>query len=160
MKTIVIGLGNPILGDDGVGWKVAEEVQRRFSTTPISHPVTVECLSLGGLSLMEHMVGADRVIIIDAISLEGAPEGQVSVFSLEELPNLSEGHMTSVHDTSLPTALEVGRSMGAHIPDEVIVVGIQAYNLFEFSEELTPSVAKAVPAAVEAVIKLLENGCR
>lgn len=109
---------------------------------------------------MEHMVGADRVIIIDAITLEGAPEGQVSVFSLEDLPNLSEGHMTSVHDTSLPNALEVGRSMGAHIPDEVIVVGIQAYNLFEFSEELTPSVAKAVPAAVEAVIKLLENGCR
>jgi hydrogenase maturation protease len=160
MKTFVIGLGNPILGDDGVGWKVAEEVMRLCPTTPLHSPVQVECLALGGLSLMEHLIGADRAIIIDAVTLEGFEEGQVVVFSLEDLPDRSAGHITAAHDTSLPTALEVGRSMGAHLPQEVIVVGIQAYNLFEFSEELSPPIARAVPEAAQAVIQLLENGNR
>jgi Ni,Fe-hydrogenase maturation factor len=50
-KTLVIGLGNPILGDDGVGWVVAREVEDRLPQ--MDHPVEVDCLSLGGLSLME-----------------------------------------------------------------------------------------------------------
>jgi hydrogenase maturation protease len=157
MKTVVIGLGNPILGDDGVGWKVAEEVKRLCPTTPLSYPVEVDCLALGGLSLMEHLVGVDRAIIIDAVSLEGLEEGQVVVFSLDELPDRSAGHITAAHDTSLPTALEVGRAMGAHLPHEVTVVGIQAYNLYEFSEELTPPIAEAVPIAAQAVMQLLTN---
>jgi hydrogenase maturation protease len=158
MKTVVIGLGNPILGDDGVGWKVAEEVKQLFLTTPLPFPVEVDCLALGGLSLMEHLIGVDRAIIIDAVSLEGMDEGQVVVFSLDELPDRSAGHITAAHDTSLPTALEVGRTMGAHLPQEVTVVGIQAYNLFEFSEELTPLITEAVPIAAQTVIQLLING--
>jgi hydrogenase maturation protease len=160
MKTLVIGLGNPILGDDGVGWKVAEEVERLCPTSPVAPDIEVDYLSLGGLSLMERLIGSDRAIIIDAISLEGAREGQVVVFSLDELPDRSAGHITAAHDTSLPTAIAVGRSMGAHLPDEVMVVGIQAYNLFEFSEELSPPIAAAVPEAAQRVMRLLENGTR
>jgi Ni,Fe-hydrogenase maturation factor len=61
MKTLVIGLGNPILGDDGVGWKVAEEVRKQMSPSPIGRgvrgegEVDVDFLSLGGISLMEHL---------------------------------------------------------------------------------------------------------
>jgi len=64
MKTLVIGLGNPILGDDGVGWKVAKEL-----TTLIDPDTSVEidCASLGGLSLMERMLGYQRVIVIDSM---------------------------------------------------------------------------------------------
>ena len=47
MKTLVVGLGNPILGDDGVGWKVAEEVKKQLSSDSL---VDVNCLSLGGIS--------------------------------------------------------------------------------------------------------------
>jgi hydrogenase maturation protease len=160
MKTVVIGLGNPILGDDGVGWKVAEEVERLSPTSPVAHEFEVDYLCLGGLSLMERLVGSDRAIIIDAVSLEGACEGQVLVFSLDELPDRSSGHITAAHDTSLPTAIAVGRSLGAHLPDVVMVVGVQAYNLFEFSEELSPPIASAVPEAAQTVMLLLENGNR
>ena len=67
MKTMVIGLGNPILGDDGVGWKVAEEVRKQL---PCDMSVNVDCLSVGGISLMEHLIGYDRAILIDAFALE------------------------------------------------------------------------------------------
>ena len=164
---LVIGLGNPILGDDGVGWRVAEEVHRRISNTqyPVAEKglgirdckVEVDCVSLGGLSLMERMVGYDRAILIDAIATGQMPAGTVTRFALEELPDSSAGHTTSAHDTSLHTALEIGRAMGARLPDQVTVVAIESPHVYDFSEELSPPVAAAVPRAADVVLAALET---
>ena len=54
-KILVIGLGNPILGDDGVGWVVAREVEIRLGAS--EYNIEVDCLALGGLSLMERLIG-------------------------------------------------------------------------------------------------------
>ena len=70
---IIIGLGNPILGDDGFGWVVAEQVRRSIDEK--ASPVDIECFSLGGLSLMERLVGYDDAILIDAIHLGNSPIG-------------------------------------------------------------------------------------
>ncbi len=153
MKTIVIGLGNPILGDDGVGWKVAEEVKRRLSP---DSPVVVNCLSLGGINLMEHLIGYDRAILIDALAVQGPP-GSILTLPLEDLPNYSAYHTASTHDTTLQNALEMGRGIGAKLPSHVMVVGITAKQVFEFSERLTAEVRAAVPQAVNAVIRILEE---
>lgn len=159
-STIVIGLGNPILGDDGVGWRIAERIQELIADQPTYSHVVVECLSLGGLSLMEHLVGYDCAILIDAISLRRAGPGTLYIFELNELPDLSAGHLTAAHDTSLQTALDVGRAMGAPLPTEIQVIGVESVRLFDFSEELTPPVAAAVPEAVNIIIRLLEDGNR
>jgi hydrogenase maturation protease len=165
VKTLVVGLGNPILGDDGVGWKVAEEVREKLSipspTAPLpagegSHVVDVECLSLGGISLMEHLIGYERAILIDAFSLEG-PIGSILVLKLSELPNYSAFHTTSAHDTSFQNAITLGRSMGAQLPEEITVVGIATRQVYDFSEELSPPVAQAVPQAVQIVLELLKQ---
>ncbi len=153
MKTLVIGLGNPILGDDGVGWRVAEEVKRQLPTPP---KVDVDCLSLGGISLMEHLIGYERAVLIDAFALD-EPIGSVLVLKLSDLPNYSAFHTTSVHDTSLQNAIELGKSMGARLPDDVTVVGIATKHVYDFSEALSPPVAKAVPQAVKFVLDLLDE---
>ena len=100
MKTLVVGLGNPILGDDGVGWKVAEAVKERLDTEtgfrlPVRpsnsktihylSPVEVECLSLGGLSLMEHLLGYERAIIVDSMETGQGQVGSVRTFPLASL---------------------------------------------------------------------------
>jgi hydrogenase maturation protease len=155
-STIVVGLGNPILGDDGVGWRVAAIVESQLLMQPAAAPdVVVECLSLGGLSLMENLIGYRRAILIDAISLHEDPPGTVYVRSLDELPDYACGHLTSTHDTSLQTALSLGRSMGAILPDQVTVVGIESQQVYDFSEELTPLVAASVPEAVMKVLYLI-----
>ena len=159
MKTIVIGLGNPILGDDGVGWKVAEEVKKMTSPpTPLllgeGSDVDVEFLSLGGISLMEQLIGYDRVILIDAIASDQKP-GSVMVQKLSEMPDYSTFHTTSAHDTSLQNALKLGKAMGAKLPDDILVVGIVTKHVFEFGEELSSAVVQAVPKAAEIVIALL-----
>jgi hydrogenase maturation protease len=156
MKTLVIGLGNPILGDDGVGWRVVEEIARK--TTDRSD-VEVDTASLGGLSLMERLTGYERVILVDSIFSGEKPIGTVSKFRLNELPDLSSGHTTAIHDTSLRNALNVGRSMDISLPrdEDVQIVAIEAENVYDFSETLSTAVEAAVPHAVEAVLQLINS---
>ena len=152
MKTIVIGLGNPILMDDGIGWKVAEDVKKQMTH---DLPVHVEFLSLGGISLMEHLIGYERAILIDAVQSDQAP-GSIIVANLSELPDYSAFHTTNPHDTSLQNALKLGERLGAQLPEHVTVVGIATAPTYDFGEELSPPVAQAIPGAVQIVIHLLE----
>jgi hydrogenase maturation protease len=171
MKTLVVGLGNPLLGDDGVGWQVAEAVKQQLqfsdfgseiegteSQAAISNPpsaIEVDCLALGGLSLMERLVGYDRAIVVDAVTFGAAP-GSVTCCDLAALPDQSAAHLTAAHDTSLQNAMRLGQLMGARLPDRVTVVGVEAERLFEFGEALTPAVAAAVPQAARLVLELLD----
>ncbi len=153
MKTLIVGLGNPILGDDGVGWRVAEEVKKQL---PPDAQVDVICLSLGGLGLMEHLIGYQRAILVDAIALrENDQIGSILILKLADLPNYSAFHTTSIHDTSLQKAIDLGMAMGAQLPEDVEVVGIATNRIQDFSEQLSPIVAEAVPFAVRIVLDLL-----
>lgn len=152
-RVLVIGLGNPILGDDGVGWRVAEEVKKQL--TP-EMSVDMECLSLGGISLMEHLIDYDRAILIDAFALDES-FGSILVLKLSDLPNYSAFHTTSPHDTSLQDAIELGKSVGAHLPYDVTVVGIATKHVCDFSNALSPPVADAVPQAAHIVLNLLKQ---
>ena len=150
-RVLVIGLGNPILGDDGVGWRVAEEVKKQLPPNP---PVDVDCLSLGGISLMERLIGYGRAILIDAFALE-EPVGSILILKLGDLPNYSAFHATSEHDISLQTAIELGKSMGAQLPNDITVVGIATKRVCDFSKSLSPPVSEAVPQAAKFVLDLL-----
>lgn len=151
MKTIVIGLGNPILGDDGVGWKVAAEVKKRL---PRNTPIDLEFLSLGGISLMEHLIGYERAILVDAVKSD-QETGSIIVSKLSEMPDYSAFHVASAHDTSLQNALKLGKGLGAKLPDDLIVVGIATNRIYDFSENLSPPVERAVSQAAQIVIELL-----
>lgn len=152
MKTIVVGLGNPILGDDGVGWLIAQELQQLNS---ISSEVTIESLAVGGISLMEALIGYDRAIIIDAMDTHQVPVGTVNHYRLEDLPDPTKGHIGSPHDTSLQNALQLGHSLHAHLPGDITVVTIEAHKVYEFSTQITPGVAAAIPKALKIIQDLL-----
>ena len=181
MKTLIIGLGNPILGDDGVGWVVAQEVEKMLKEPPspvlpnfawISEiggmkggrgekvgDIKIECLALAGIALMEQMVGYERVILVDSLNTGQHTQGEVVTFSLDSLEDLLHGHSASAHDLSLKAALKLGRSMGADLPrdEDIQIVAIEAAHVYDFTEELTPAIAAAVPIAVEKVFTLLES---
>ena len=162
MKTLIVGLGNPILGDDGVGWKVAEEVEERLARPSRPHAkrptvdIHVDRVSLGGLSLMERLIGYERAIVIDSIGTGHHPIGTAYRFRLDDLYDPTTGHTTAAHDVSLMAAIQIGRSLGAALPDRIDVVAIESPYVSDFSEELTPPVAAAVPQAVELVMDLLD----
>jgi len=161
MKVIIMGLGNPILGDDGIGWRVAEEVEKVTQSksfqlrTEERASIEIKNLAMGGLSLMEQLVDHDYAIIIDAFSIPGEEPGRIRIFDLEELEEYPGGHLTSSHDTTLQNALGMGKALGANLPDQVNIVGITAESVYEFSETLSAEVQEAIPEAVQAVIHLL-----
>jgi hydrogenase maturation protease len=160
---LLIGLGNPILGDDGVGWRIVrnlEEALKSLDKSSSNLKVETEYLSLGGLSLMERMIGYQEVILVDSILTGMKPNGTIYSLPLSSLPNFSTGHSTAIHDTSLATAMEVGRKMGLDLPEEVWVVAVEAENVYEFSEVLSPPVEAAVPGAVDLLLTILKNGNR
>jgi hydrogenase maturation protease len=171
MKTLVLGLGNPILTDDGVGVRVAEAVRRAL---PLDTPVEVSEASVGGLGLMERMVGYERVILIDALyEPRGGPgpaqspstsptaagarnPGAFYRLTLDDLQAISPPqHTASAHDTSLDTALAMGRRMGLSLPREIIIYAIEVENIMDFGEAPTPAVARAIPQVTAAVLSEL-----
>ena len=156
-KILIIGLGNPILGDDGVGWVVAHKVEALLSEWGGS--VEVDYLALGGLSLMERLIGYEKVILIDSLTTGKHRQGEVITFTLEELVDLTSGHTTAAHDTSLKTALATGRQLGAILPadKDVHVVAIEAQNVYDFKKSLSPVIAAAVPVATQQVCDLLRE---
>ena len=151
-KTLVIGLGNPLISDDSVGLRVAAALRPLLADRP---DVVVEEDAWGGLQLMEQMIGFDRAIVIDAIAT-GATPGTIHRLTVDSLPTQKSA---SAHDVNLPTALAFGRKAGVHVPadDQVRLVGIEAADLLTFSEECTPLVAAAVPRAVQEVLQILES---
>jgi len=152
---LVVGLGNPVLGDDGVGWHIAEQVQTEINRQ--NEMAEVDCLAVGGLRLMERLIGYDRVILVDAMTTGQHPPGHVVCCTLDDLSNPSAGHLTSAHDTSLRTALQVGHSLDAPLPAEILTVTVEIEPTFDFSEMLTPPVAAAVEPAAQQVLRLLHE---
>ena len=151
MKTLVLGLGNPLLTDDGVGLRVARELRTRLCGRP---DVVVEEDYWGGLRLMERMVGFDRSIVIDAICTGGEP-GTIRCLRVQDMPTQ---HTASAHDATLSTALSFGHRVGASLPDpdDVLVVAVEAADVTSFGEECTPQVDAAIPRAVETVLRELD----
>lgn len=152
MRSIVIGVGNPLLGDDGVGIRVARELSRRFD----NHAgVAVTELYAGGLRLMETMVGFDRALVVDAMVTGACPPGSVRCFAPEELG--ATRNLRCAHDTSLPAALAMGEMLGLALPREIRIWGVEAACCEEFGETLTAPVEGAVPGLVEELMRQLEG---
>ena len=146
-RTVIIGLGSPLLSDDRVGLCVAQQLAVRLAGRA---EVEVREDYRGGLNLMESLGGFGRAIIVDAI-VTGAEPGTIHRLSPEDIPTQKTA---TAHDVNLPTALELGRRMGVSLPpaDAVVLFGIEAADVLTFAEQCTPAVEAAIPRVIEMVL--------
>jgi len=152
MKTIVLGVGNPILQDDGVGIHVANQLKQH-----VSHPdVTIDEALTGGMNLLDLITGYDKAILIDAVNVRNAEDGEVKRLLLSDFSSV---HSDSPHDVSLLEAIKLAKSLGEkRVPKEVVIIGIVLKEIpYIFGEELTPKIAAAVPKAVEMTLNEIKN---
>jgi hydrogenase maturation protease len=150
MKTLVLGMGNSIITDDGVGIQVAHEVANQLNDPQ----VTVAETSAAGLSLLDSIVGYDRVIIIDAIQTEKGEAGQIYRMSTADF-SLTK-HFSSPHQINLVTALELGKMLNLAMPEEITVFAVEAKDITSFSEKCTPEVERAIPEVAKMVLQELD----
>jgi hydrogenase maturation protease len=151
MKTLVLGLGNPILSDDAVGIKVAREVASQLNNPQ----VTVSETSATGLSLLDSIVGYDKVIIIDAIQTKEGQAGQIYRMGTEDF-SLTK-HFSSPHQINLVTALELGKMLNLAMPQEITIFAVEAKDITSFSEKCTPEVEQVIPKVVKMVLDELNE---
>ncbi len=150
LKTLVLGLGNPILSDDSAGCRVAMALQEKLHLPDVD----IKEASIAGLDFLDVLAGYDRTIIIDAIQTGKGSPGQIYRFGADMLA--STRHAGSPHDVNLATALELGKKLKLALPREITIFAIEAEDVTSFSEECTPGVAQAIPACVEMVIQELQ----
>lgn len=144
--TVIIGMGNRLLSDDGVGYAVAVAVAERLKH---DMNLTVTELQVGGIRLMEAMAGFRRAVVVDAM-LSGADPGTVRRFDPKEF--VTTRNTFSSHDTDFATAYDLGRMAGVPLPEQVSFWGIEAREFDLFSERFTALVAEAVPVAVDRIV--------
>ncbi|MGQ4914364.1 MAG: hydrogenase maturation protease [Candidatus Asgardarchaeia archaeon] len=151
MKILVVGVGNPILRDDGVGVHVARYLRRVIGQ---SKYVDVLDLNTQGLALAEAFFGYDKVIVVDAMMTKNGRPGEIKILKPEDFD--STLHATSPHDTNFRTALEVCRNIDpTRYPKEVVVIGIEVKHTTEFGDNLSPEVAIAVPKTIKKILDII-----
>lgn len=158
MATLVLGLGNPILTDDGVGIYVVREIASRLTRQAPHLDIDVAEASVGGLRLLDTLAGYRRAILVDAIQ---TPDGEPgTIYRLHPTDLRQSLHAGSSHDLSLPDALALGRSLDMELPADkaFIVFAIEVQDVLSFGEECTPAAAKAIPEVVDMVHKEILAG--
>jgi len=147
VKVLVLGVGNPILSDDGVGIHVARELRQMM--LPGVH---VDELAASGLELLDVVLDYDKVIIIDAIQTANGVPGETYI--LDEKDFEKSVHGSSPHGINIATALALGRKVvPERMPKVVVFIAVEAEDLINVKEQLTPKVQAALPR----IIKMVEN---
>jgi hydrogenase maturation protease len=149
-ETLVVGLGNLLRGDDGIGVRVAQALLAR------SLPAGVEVVDGGtpGLALVNLLEGRRRAIVVDAANVGRAP-GEFVRFTADEVNLLGGDPAISIHDAGLGDALLLARVLGV-LPQEVVILGVQPANL-DWDQMLSPAVQAALPGLVAAVLEELDH---
>jgi hydrogenase maturation protease len=149
-KTLIVGLGNTILSDDGAGIYAARKIAEKCLDQP---DIDVVEASLGGVGLLDLMTGYNRVIILDAIFTNKNRPGMVYQLSLEELgdPSFSSGP----HFLDVRTSVELGRRLGLAMPKVIEIFAIEIKDNTTFNEKLTHEVEQALPLLAEQVLEFL-----
>ncbi|MFN8579462.1 MAG: HyaD/HybD family hydrogenase maturation endopeptidase [Gemmatimonadaceae bacterium] len=134
LRTVVLGLGNALMADDGVGLYALSHLQDDWFTPP-----DVEFVDGGtwGLRLLPIVDNADRLLVLDAVD-SGSPPGTLSELRGEQIPIFLERTKLSPHQVDLRDVLALCELRGRS-PAEVVVLGIQPQRV-EMSTELSPAV--------------------
>lgn len=146
---VVVGVGNPIMGDDGIGHRVVRQLQQMPVDARIYFAGTTAFLAL------EVMSGADRAIIVDAINVPEANPGSIHRFPLHSSQLRKSAPDVLMHDFSVDKALVAGR--GAYdLPPEVILVGVVPAEL-DMGVSLSPAVEAQIDCLLEEIQKELRR---
>jgi hydrogenase maturation protease len=149
---VVVGLGNEIASDDGVGLHAATTLESKLGDRS---EVEVVALPWAGFSLLDVLRGRTCAVLIDGLTTGRHPPG--AVVRLDEADFGGSVRLNSFHDINYPTVMALGRMMGWEMPDEVAIWGVEMATSDEFGEGLTPVVADAVATVVHEVLAFVDR---
>lgn len=150
MRILVLGIGNLIMSDDGVGIKVIHHLQERYR-----FPEEVELMDGGtlGLDILPYLENVDRLLIVDAMETGDVP-GTLARITGDDIPIVMSTKL-SPHQMGLKDLLAVATLLG-HRPPEMVLFGIQP-DVIDLGLDLSPPVSARFGNLVQMVLTELEN---
>jgi len=145
-KPLILCLGNEIISDDGFGAVIAERLNADAELIAV---VDVIFAAVAGFALIDLLKDRPRALILDTIQTIGGIPGTLHQFSADLL--VPGKNLTTSHQISLPTAIELGKRLGANMPENIDILAVEASDLTTLSESLTPAIEAAVPEAIRLV---------
>jgi hydrogenase maturation protease len=148
-KIVILGVGNLLLSDEGVGVHVANEL------TKIDLPPEVSVVEGGtdGFRLLNVITETDRLIVIDAVK-GGAEPGSIYRFDIDEVRNCPSGFKTSAHQIGILEVIDLSGLIGK--TPHTTVIGIEPKSL-EMGMELTPEIKSKIPRIIELIFEELKK---
>jgi len=146
---VLLGLGNPILGDDGIGCLLAEQVGELAGE---AHIVRVLSTSFSPIRLLDDISGHDRLVVIDSITTGDHPPGTLLEIDLGSA-RMDHLPVTS-HHFSIDQVLETGRRMGMAMPSTVHIYGIEIVPPEHYGDVISPKLKSVLPQIADEIMKL------
>lgn len=150
-KTLILGLGNDILSDDGIGPRLV----RDLAAMDFIAGTTFDTASCGGLEILEYIKEYKRVIIIDAIRTSAGSPGEVYYFKTSDFRETC--HLSSLHDINFLTALKLGKQLELDLPEDLHIIAVEILEDMEFSEEFTLPLKNEYPTMLNKVYSLIKE---
>ena len=147
MSLVILGLGNDLLGDDGIGLLVARALQGCEGPA-----VAVRTSAQSGLYLLEHLQGYDDAIVVDSVA--GDHPGAVRELRGADFPEVS---VPSAHYVGLPEALALARTSGLSVPRRLRIFGVEIDVAQRIGSAPSSAVVAALPRVVTAVLRLAQE---
>ena len=150
-RKLVLGIGNDILTDDGIGPKIVRELEN----DPEYGLIDFKTSSLGGLDVLDLITGYDSVVLVDAIKTRNGVPGDVYLFEPEDFKETL--HLSNLHDVNFLTALELGKRLGLDIPRRLWIIAVEIIEDLVFSEKLTDPLEIRYPSIIKEVKDFIES---
>jgi len=145
MNTLILGVGNSILTDDGVGIKIAHKIKEGNPELEVIET------SEGGMAILDHVLGYDKLIIIDSIKTGRGKPGELYKLELEDLKPAMD--FSSSHGIGIVTAFELGQRLGYRMPRFVSIYAIEIKDNSTFGEECTEEVEERIPSIAKKIME-------
>lgn len=144
--TLVLGVGNPLMGDDALGSLVVRALQARDDVPP---HVAVMDGGTDGVGLVPVFEPYRRLIVVDAV-LMGEPPGTLRRFRWQDVRASGTDRALSLHQSSLTDALVLAEALGS-LPHEVVIYGVQPHNT-QWDQPLSTEVERVLPTLINALM--------
>lgn len=152
MKTIILGIGNTIAADDGVGIYIARILSDRFRDY---ENVTVMEAPIAGFAVVPILHGYDRAFIIDSILTTNCVPGTLHQLSLEDFSGTRQN--ISPHHINLYSCVHIARTCESNIPEDITVFSIEIDKPECFSSECSPVIKKCIPELADKIFKAINE---
>ncbi|NOX90752.1 MAG: hydrogenase maturation protease [Calditrichaeota bacterium] len=152
MKTLILGLGNPVLGDDSIGIRLVSDLENRFRK---NKNITCKTSSQSGLYLLDLLINYDRVIFIDSVIDAKFPVGHIQLLPVHQEALQIRG--CSPHYIGIQSVLAIGRKMNLNMPRRLFVIGIVIHDGMHISEHLSPELKENYPTAHDKTLGLIRT---